>query len=66
MSEPSTETSPEFGSPTDRPSRLQHVTVEQADVAVCTMFPEEISEEIVSAQWITATTDSFVSLEQRR
>ncbi|SEP96900.1 DUF7511 domain-containing protein [Natrinema salaciae] len=53
-------------SPTDRPSRLQHVTVERDDVAVCTMFPTDVSENAMSTQWLTATTDSFVALERRR
>ncbi|MDS0474921.1 hypothetical protein [Natrinema sp. 1APR25-10V2] len=54
------------GSEADDRSELQHVTVERDDVAVCTMFPREIGEEAMSEQWITATTDSFVSLAQQR
>jgi len=53
-------------STTERASRLQHITVEQNDVAVCTMFPQDADENAASTQWITATADSFVSLEERR
>ena len=53
-------------STTDHTSRLQHITVDQDDVAVCTMFPQEATDDTLSTQWITATADSFVSLEERR
>ncbi|WP_226007161.1 DUF7511 domain-containing protein [Natrinema salinisoli] len=66
ISESSSHTPGERGWAADRSSRLQHVTVEQEDVAVCTMFPKEIDEDVMSTKWITATTDSFVPLEQRR
>lgn len=53
-------------STTEHASRLQHITIEQDDVAVCTMFPQNANESTASTQWITATADSFVSLEERR
>jgi hypothetical protein len=66
ISESSSHTPGERAWAAERSSRLQHVTVEQKDVAVCTMFPTEIDQNVMSTQWITATTDSFVPLEQRR
>ena len=53
-------------STTEQMSQLQHVTVERDDVAVCTMFPQDADENTASTQWITATADSFVALEDRR
>ncbi|TMT86423.1 hypothetical protein E2L06_07350 [Haloterrigena sp. H1] len=53
-------------STTERTSSLQHITVEQDDVAVCTMFPQYADENAAATQWITATADSFVSLEARQ
>ncbi|MFD1562094.1 hypothetical protein ACFR99_00705 [Haloarchaeobius amylolyticus] len=53
-------------STTEHASRLQHITVEQDDVAACTMFPQHADENAAATQWITATADSFVSLEDRR
>ncbi|WP_254530731.1 DUF7511 domain-containing protein [Natrinema gelatinilyticum] len=54
------------GSTVDERDHLQHVTVQKDNVAVCTIFPREIGENAASEQWITAMTDSFVTLEQRR
>ncbi|MFA9417565.1 hypothetical protein [Natrinema sp. HArc-T2] len=51
---------------TKHTSQLQHITVEQDDVAVCTMFPQSADEKTAATQWITATADSFVSLGERR
>ncbi|WP_254524064.1 DUF7511 domain-containing protein [Natrinema caseinilyticum] len=56
----------EPGSTVDERDHLQHVTVEKDDVAVCTIFPREIGGGTAAKQWITATTGSFVTLEQRR
>lgn len=64
MHDSQTGISPE--STTERSSRLQHVTVERDDVAVCTMFPQDADDHAVSTQWLTATADSFVSLEESR
>ena len=47
-------------------SRLQHITVDRDDVAVCTMFPQNPDINAASTQWLTATADSFVSLEEQR
>lgn len=56
----------QFGSAAEYGSRLQHVTVEHDGIAVCTMFPQALDEDAVSTEWITATTESFVALEERR
>ncbi|MGM0387011.1 DUF7511 domain-containing protein [Natrinema limicola] len=53
-------------STTEHTSRLQHITIERDDVAVCTMFPQNPDTNAASTQWITATADSFVSLEEQR
>ena len=53
-------------STTEHTSRLQHITVNQDDVVVCTMFPQNVDENAAATQWITATADSFVSLEEQR
>jgi hypothetical protein len=66
MSGSSTGTPREPGSYADRTSELQHVTVERDGVAVCTMFPQASTEDSLSTRWITATDESFVSLEERR
>ena len=43
------------------------MTVEHdEEIAVCTMFPRALSEEDVSSQWLTATGESFVDLEDAR
>ena len=53
-------------STTEHTSGIHHITVEQDDVAVCTMFPQHADENAASTQWITATDGSFVSLEEQR
>ncbi|WP_435551372.1 DUF7511 domain-containing protein [Natrinema sp. CGMCC1.2065] len=66
MSESSKRATGERESARDHGSELQHVTVEHDDIAVCTMFPQNIYEDAISTAWLTATTDSFVALEDRR
>ncbi|MBZ6496274.1 DUF7511 domain-containing protein [Natrinema longum] len=53
-------------SETDHAAGLQHVTVERAGIAVCTIFPRAVGEDATSTQWIAATADSFVALEGSR
>ena len=67
MIEPTTEPTGHHGTDTERSGSVQHVTVEHDDdIAVCTMFPQEIDEDDISSQWITATGDSFDALETWR
>ncbi|ELY48173.1 DUF7511 domain-containing protein [Natronorubrum sulfidifaciens] len=67
MIEPTTEPDGTRHTPADRSPALQHVTVEyDADIAVCTMFPEHVAEDEIATQWLTATGDSFVSLADSR
>ncbi|THE64215.1 hypothetical protein D8Y22_14220 [Salinadaptatus halalkaliphilus] len=49
-----------------RLSTLQHVTVETGDdLATCTMFPQDHTAA-VATEWLTANSESFVSLEDAR
>lgn len=67
MIEPTTETDGAHSADADHSAALQHVTVEHDDeIAVCTMFPQHVAEDEVADQWITATGESFVSLEDAR
>ena len=50
----------------DRSSTVQHVTVEDDDVTVCTMFPQDVTDPDLARRWITADGESFVSLEDAR
>ena len=65
--EPTSESGGTADSPTDQATGLQHVTVEyDEEITVCTMFPRDRSEAEGSTQWLTATGESFVSLEEAR
>lgn len=49
-----------------RPSRLDHRIEEYEDRTECTVFPRDADEDAVVTQWITATDDAFVDLEDAR
>ncbi|SIR58993.1 DUF7511 domain-containing protein [Natronorubrum thiooxidans] len=67
MIEPATGTDGTHCATTERSAALQHVTVEHDDeIAVCTMFPQHVAEDEIADQWLTATGESFVSLEDSR
>lgn len=51
---------------TDGPAGIQHVTLEDGDVAVCTMFPADDAAGSRDTAWLTATDEAFVALEDAR
>ena len=51
---------------TDDATGLQHVTVDEGEIAVCTMFPRDPDADEMSAKWLTASGESFVSLVSAR
>lgn len=63
MSKPTTKTDETRD---ERMTALQHVTAERDGTIVCTMFPQYRSEDDLSSEWLTATNDSFVSLDDFR
>lgn len=50
----------------DTAAAIQHVTLEDGDVAVCTMFPADGASGSRDTAWLTATDDAFVALEDAR
>ncbi|MFC4541532.1 hypothetical protein ACFO5R_06295 [Halosolutus amylolyticus] len=56
----------DLGPGSDHTARFQHVTVDEGDLAACTIFPREMDENAMATQWITASGDSFVSLRECR